>query len=50
MCADGPTAEGEGGMALRAEYTTVELRYGAGKAFEAALAVERSRLQRETLW
>ena len=33
-----------------AEYTTVELNYGAGKAFEAALATERSKLQGETLW
>ena len=35
---------------LRAEYTTVEVNYGAGKAFEAALAAERSKLQAETLW
>src|SRR5215472_6793818 len=35
---------------LRAEYTTVELNYGASKAFEAALATEQSRLQGETLW
>jgi len=35
---------------LRAEYTTVELNYGSGKAFEAALAAERSKLQGETLW
>ena len=35
---------------LRAEYTTVELNYGAGKAFEAALAAEQSKLQGETLW
>src|SRR5216683_510067 len=34
----------------RAEYTTVELNQGAGKAFEAALAVEQSKLQGETLW
>ena len=33
-----------------AEYTTVELNQGAGHAFEAALAAERSRLQAETLW
>jgi hypothetical protein len=33
-----------------AEYTTVELNYGAGKAFEAALADEQSKLQGETLW
>jgi hypothetical protein len=32
------------------EYTTVELNYGAGKAFEAALAGEQSKLQGETLW
>jgi len=35
---------------LRAEYTTVELNYGTGKAFEAALAAERSKLNGETLW
>src|SRR5215469_13468236 len=35
---------------LQAEYTTVELNYGTGKAFEAALAAEQSRLQGETLW
>ena len=35
---------------LRAEYTTVELNYGAGKAFETALAAERSKLNGETLW
>ncbi|HWW84941.1 MAG TPA: hypothetical protein VNZ26_15125 [Vicinamibacterales bacterium] len=34
----------------RAEYTTVELNQGAGKAFEAALATEQSRLRGETLW
>jgi hypothetical protein len=35
---------------LRAECTTVELNQGAGKAFEAALAAEQSKLQGETLW
>ena len=35
---------------LRAEYTTVELNYGAGKAFEAALAAEQPKLRGETLW
>ena len=35
---------------LQAEYTTVELNYGTGKAFEAALAAEQSKLQGETLW
>jgi len=35
---------------LQAEYTTVELNYGAGKAFEAALAAEQPKLQGETLW
>jgi hypothetical protein len=35
---------------LRAEYTTVELHQGTGKAFEAALAAEQSKLQGETLW
>ena len=36
--------------ALRAEYTTVELNYGTGSAFEAALAAAQSKLQGETLW
>lgn len=35
---------------LRAEYTTVELNYGAAKAFEEALAADQSKLQGETLW
>ena len=35
---------------LRAEYTTVELNYGAGKAFEAALAAKQPKLRGETLW
>jgi len=35
---------------LRAEYTTVELSQGADKAFEAALAEEQPKLQKETLW
>lgn len=35
---------------LRAEYVTVELNYGAGKTFEAALAAEQPKLQGETLW
>jgi len=35
---------------LRAEYTTVELTYGAGRAFEEALAAEQSKLHGETLW
>jgi hypothetical protein len=35
---------------LRAEYLTVELNQGAGKAFEAALAADQSKLQAETLW
>lgn len=35
---------------LLAEYTTVELNYGAGKAFETALAGDQSKLQGETLW
>ena len=34
----------------RAEYTTVELLYGAAKAFEATIAAEQPRLQGETLW
>jgi hypothetical protein len=33
-----------------AEYTTVELNYGTGRAFEAALAAEQPKLQGETLW
>jgi hypothetical protein len=36
--------------ALRAEYTTVDLNQGAGKAFEMALAAEQSKLRGETLW
>jgi hypothetical protein len=36
--------------AAQAEYTTVDLKYGAGKAFEAVLAAEQSKLQGETLW
>ena len=35
---------------LRAEYTTIDLNYGAGKAFEVALAAEQSKLHGETLW
>jgi hypothetical protein len=35
---------------LRAEYTTVDLTPGAGKAFEAAVAAEQSTLHGETLW
>jgi hypothetical protein len=35
---------------LRAEYTTVELSYGTGKAFEAAVAAEQTKLHQETLW
>lgn len=34
----------------RAEYTTVDLTPGSGKAFEAAIAAEQSALQGETLW
>jgi len=34
----------------QAEYTTIELKYGMGAAFEAALAAEQSRLRGETLW
>jgi hypothetical protein len=36
--------------ALRAEYTTVDVKLGAEKAFEAAIAAEQPRLQGETLW
>lgn len=35
---------------LRAEYTTVELNYGAANAFETALAAEQAKLSGETLW
>lgn len=35
---------------LRAEYVTVEVNHGAGKAFEAALAAEQPTLRGETLW
>lgn len=35
---------------LRADYTTVELVRGAGKAFEEAIAAEQSKLRGETLW
>jgi hypothetical protein len=35
---------------LRAEYTTVELIRGTGKAFETAIAAEQSPLRGETLW
>jgi len=31
-------------------YTTVELNYGTGRAFETALAAEQPKLQGETLW
>lgn len=34
----------------RAEFTTVELKPGAAKAFEAALSARQSALQGETLW
>jgi hypothetical protein len=33
-----------------AEYTTVELNYGSGPAFEAAISAEQSKLHEETLW
>ena len=35
---------------LRAEYTTIELKQGTEKAFEAALMSEQSGLRGETLW
>jgi tetratricopeptide (TPR) repeat protein len=35
---------------LRAEFTTVDLKYGGGAEFEAALATEQSNLRGETLW
>lgn len=35
---------------LRAEYVTVKLVQGAGRAFEATLAAEQPKLQAETLW
>jgi hypothetical protein len=34
----------------RAEYTTVDLTQGSGRAFEVAIAAEQSNLQGETLW
>ena len=34
----------------RAEYTTVEIKHGAEKPFEAAVAESQSRLRGETLW
>jgi hypothetical protein len=34
----------------RAEYTTVKLTHGSGRAFEAAIAAEQSKLQGETQW
>jgi hypothetical protein len=34
----------------RAEYITVELKYGMDKAFEAAVAAEQPKLHAETLW
>jgi hypothetical protein len=36
--------------AMRAEYTTVELKPGADKAFEEALAAQQPKLSGETLW
>ena len=33
-----------------AEYITVELKYGAGREFEAVLAAEQPRLRGEALW
>jgi hypothetical protein len=36
--------------AMRAEFTTVDLKFGTGKEFEAALAAEQSKLRGETLW
>jgi hypothetical protein len=41
---------GEPQPAARLEFTTVDLVAGAGRAFEAALSAEQSRLQGETLW
>ena len=37
-------------LQLCGPYTTVELNYGTDKAFEAALAVDQSKLKEETLW
>jgi len=34
----------------RAEFTTVEVNLGQGKAFETTIAAEQSKLQGETLW
>ena len=36
--------------AARAEYTTVDVKYGKAKEFEAILAAEQPKLQGETLW
>jgi hypothetical protein len=41
---------GEPQATARLEFTTVDLVPGAEKAFEAALSVEQSKLQAETLW
>ena len=41
---------GEPQPTARLELTTVELVPGAGKAFEAAVSADQSRLQGETLW
>ena len=41
---------GEPQPTARLEFTTVELVPGAEKSFEAALSVDQSRLQGETLW
>ncbi len=41
---------GEPSPTARLEFTTVDIKPGAAKAFEAALTVEQSKLQGETLW
>jgi hypothetical protein len=41
---------GEPQPAARLEFTTVDLVAGAGRAFEAALSADQSRLRGETLW
>jgi hypothetical protein len=41
---------GEPTPTARLEFTTVDLRLGAGKAFEAALSADQAKLQGETLW
>src|SRR5262249_35852034 len=41
---------GEPQPTARLEFTTVDIKPGEAKTFEAALAAEQSKLQKETLW